>query len=73
MDLPHGLLWGEFIRVRDSGSEFWDGVHEITDTTQDELSFVVGEKSKIVNALSLSRPNPSYKLSEVGIYNFRSS
>ena len=58
MDLPHGLLWGEFIRVRDSGSEFWDGVHEITDTTQDELSFVVGEKSKIVNALSLSRPNP---------------
>ncbi|MEK9986480.1 MAG: ABC transporter permease [Opitutae bacterium] len=58
MDLPHGLLWGEFIRVRDSGSEFWDGVHEITNTTQDELSFVVGEKSKIVNALSLSRPNP---------------
>ena len=58
MDLPHGLLWGEFIRVRDSGSEFWDGVHEITDTTQDELSFVVGEQSKIVNALSLSRPNP---------------
>jgi len=58
MDLPHGLLWGEFIRVRDSGSEFWDGVHEITDITQDELSFVVGEQSKIVNALSLSRPNP---------------
>ena len=70
MDLPHGLLWGEFIRVRDSGSEFWDGVHEITDTTQDELSFVVGEKSKIVNALSLNASKPPHTSSQVRILQF---
>ena len=57
-DVPHGLLWGEFVRVRESGSEVWDGVHEITDTTRDELSFAVGEGATVVGELVLSRPNP---------------
>ena len=57
MDEPHGLLWGEFIRVHGAGSG-WDGVHEITDTSLTQLSFVVPEGAEAADSLQLSRPNP---------------
>lgn len=57
-DVPHGLLWGEFVRVRGSGSDDWDGVHEITDTSRDALSFAVAADAVEVEHLGLTRPNP---------------
>ena len=57
MDEPHGLLWGEFIRVHGAGSG-WDGVHEITDTSLTQLSFVVPEGAEAADSLKLSKPNP---------------
>ncbi|MBI98248.1 MAG: molybdenum ABC transporter permease [Verrucomicrobiales bacterium] len=57
MDEPHGLLWGEFIRVRGAGGG-WDGVHEITDTSLTQLSFVVPEGAEAADSLQLSKPNP---------------
>ena len=57
MDEPHGLLWGEFIRVHGAGSG-WDGVHEITDTSLTQLSFVVPEGAEAADSLQLSKPNP---------------
>ena len=41
-DEPHGLLWGQFIRVHGAGAG-WDGVHEITDTTTNQLSIALPE------------------------------
>ena len=57
MDEPHGLLWGEFIRVHGAGSG-WDGVHEITDTSLTQLSFAVPKGTEAAGSLQLSKPNP---------------
>ena len=57
MDEPHGLLWGEFIRVHGAGSG-WDGVHEITDTSLTQLSFAVPKDTEAAKSLQLSKPNP---------------
>ena len=57
MDEPHGLLWGEFIRVHGAGAG-WDGVHEIADTSLTQLSFSVSDGAEVVETLQLSKPNP---------------
>tara|TARA_B100000686_G_scaffold309597_1_gene351634 strand:- start:168 stop:1430 length:1263 start_codon:yes stop_codon:yes gene_type:complete len=57
-DEPHGLLWGEFIRVSEVGDEGWTGIREITETTSSQLSFALDEGAGIVAALRLSKPNP---------------
>jgi len=57
-DEPHGLLWGQFIRVHGGGAG-WDGVHEITDTTTNQLSIALPENSAATpKTLQLSKPNP---------------
>ena len=56
--VAHGLLWGEFIRVRGTGEPGWDGVREITDTATNQISFVVTGAAKPPAKLSLSKPNP---------------
>ena len=56
-DQSHGLLWGEFIRVNDAGKS-WDGVHEITDTTTNQLSIALPEATVAPKTLQLSKPNP---------------
>ena len=56
-DQSHGLLWGEFIRVNGAG-EGWDGVHEITDTTTNQLSIALHEATVTPKMLQLSKPNP---------------
>lgn len=57
-DEPHGLLWGEFIRVSEVGDEGWTGIREITETTSNQLSFALDEGAGIVAVLRLSKPNP---------------
>jgi len=57
-DVAHGLLWGEFIRVRGTGEPGWDGVREITDTATNQISFAVTGAAKPPAKLSLSKPNP---------------
>ena len=57
-DEPHGLLWGEFIRVSSSDEVGWDGIREITETTSDQLSFVVDEGASLAGSILLSKPNP---------------
>ena len=57
-DVPHGLLWGEFIRVSGAGEPGWDGVREITDTATNQLSFAVAGAAVSAAKLSLSKPNP---------------
>jgi len=57
-DEPHGLLWGEYIRVSSSDVVGWDGVREITETTADQLSFKLDEGADLVGTLRLSKPNP---------------
>ena len=56
--VAHGLLWGEFIRVRGTGEPGWDGVREITDTATNQISFAVTGAAKPPAKLSLSKPNP---------------
>jgi molybdate transport system permease protein len=57
-DEPHGLLWGQFIRVHGAGAG-WDGVHEITDTTTNQLSLALPENAAATpKTLQLSKPNP---------------
>ena len=56
-DEPHGLLWGQFIRVHGAGAG-WDGVHEITDTTTNQLSIALPEATVAPKTLQLSKPNP---------------
>ena len=56
-DEPHGLLWGQFIRVRGGGAG-WDGVHEIADTTTNQLSLALPEATAVPKKLQLSKPNP---------------
>ena len=56
-DEAHGQLWGEFIRVSGADALGWDGVHEITHTTTNRLSFVI-EAGTTAGTLELSRPNP---------------
>jgi len=57
-DVAHGQLWGEFIRVSGADAPGWDGVHEITHTTTNQLSFAMTEGASSAGSLSLSRPNP---------------
>ena len=57
-DEPHGLLWGEFIRVSSSDEVAWDGIREITETTSDQLSFMVDEGASLAGSILLSKPNP---------------
>jgi len=57
-DVAHGLLWGEFIRVSDAGGSGWDGVHEITDTTTNQIYFAVANGAQLATKLLLSKPNP---------------
>ena len=57
IDEPHGLLWGQFIRVHGAGAD-WDGVHEITDTTTNQLSFALPEVTKVATTVKLTKPNP---------------
>ena len=57
-DEPHGLLWGEYIRVSSSDVVGWDGVREITETTADQLSFKLDEGADLAETLRLSKPNP---------------
>ena len=57
-DEPHGLLWGEFIRVSSSDEVGWDGIREITETTSDQLSFMVDEGASLAGSILLSKPNP---------------
>ena len=56
-DEPHGLLWGQFIRVHGAGAG-WDGVHEITDTTTNQLSLALPEATKAATTVELTKPNP---------------
>jgi molybdate transport system permease protein len=56
-DEPHGLLWGQFIRVHGAGAG-WDGVHEITDTTTNQLSLALPEATKVAITVELTKPNP---------------
>ena len=56
-DEVHGQLWGEFIRVSGADTLGWDGVHEITHTTTNQLSFEVAAGTA-AGKLELSRPNP---------------
>lgn len=56
-DEPHGLLWGQFIRVHGAGAG-WDGVHEITDTTINQLSLALPEATKVAITVELTKPNP---------------
>jgi len=56
-DEPHGLLWGQFIRVHGAGAG-WDGVHEITDTTANQLSLALPEATKVATTVKLTKPNP---------------
>jgi len=57
-DLPHGLLWGEFIRISGTGDDKWTGVYEIKDTSQEALSFQVPEGTVLTRDIKLSKPNP---------------
>ena len=57
-DEPHGLLWGEFIRVNDAGTAGWDGVREIIDTNPNELTFALDAGAGQAGSLGLSKPNP---------------
>ena len=56
-DEPHGLLWGQFIRVHGGGAG-WDGVHEITDTTTNQLSLALPEATEVATTVKLTKPNP---------------
>ena len=57
-DEPHGLLWGEFIRVSDADAAGWDGVREIADTTLHQISFALDSDGAQAGSLGLSKPNP---------------
>lgn len=57
-DEPHGLLWGEFIRVSDADAAGWNGVREITDTTTHQLSFALDSGAAQAATLGLTKPNP---------------
>ena len=56
-DVPHRLLWKEFIRLNGTGQSGWSGVHEITDTDKNVITIVAPTDTKPVT-LQLSKPNP---------------
>jgi len=62
-DLPHGRIWGEFIRIKSSLGSI-NGIHEILDTEKQQLSIHIPEKLADNATLpkpaeiQLSRPNP---------------
>ena len=57
-DTNHGLIWGTFIRVSGADKIQWNGVHEIADTTTNQLSFQLAGEIVAANELKLSVPNP---------------
>ena len=57
-DEPHGLLWGEFIRVSNADAAGWNGVRKITDTTTHQLSFALDDGEAQASSLGLTKPNP---------------
>lgn len=62
-DMPHGRIWGEFLRIR-SPMEALNGIHEILDTHQNQLSISIpknlppGTTLPNPDVIQLSRPNP---------------
>lgn len=62
-DLPHGRIWGEFLRIRSPLTEL-NGIHEILDTHKTRLSIAIPKGLDVSLPLPrpenirLSRPNP---------------
>ncbi|SVC50648.1 uncharacterized protein METZ01_LOCUS303502, partial [marine metagenome] len=56
-DVSHGLLWGQFIRVSDADQSGWNGIHEITDTTTNQLSIILADEAQSAKKLKLTKPN----------------
>ena len=56
-DVSHGLLWGQFIRVSDADQSGWNGIHEITDTTTNQLSITLADEAQSATKLKLTKPN----------------
>ena len=56
-DVPHRLLWKEFIRLSGTGQSGWSGVHEITDTDKNVITIAAPTDTAPVT-LQLSKPNP---------------
>ena len=56
-DVSHGLLWGQFIRVSDADQLGWNGIHEITDTTTNQLSITLADEAQSAKKLKLTKPN----------------
>jgi molybdate transport system permease protein len=57
MDVPHRLLWKEFIRLSGTGLPGWSGVHEITDTDKNVIT-IAAPSDTVPVTLQLSKPNP---------------
>ncbi len=56
-DVPHRLLWKEFIRLSGTGQSGWSGVHEITDTDKNVIT-IAAPTDTVPVTLQLSKPNP---------------
>ena len=56
-DVPHRLLWKEFIRLSGTGQSGWSGVHEITDTDKNVIT-IAAPTDTVPAPLQLSKPNP---------------
>lgn len=56
-DVPHRLLWKEFIRLSGTGQSDWSGVHEITDTDKNVIT-IAAPTDTVPAPLQLSKPNP---------------
>ena len=56
-DVPHRLLWKEFIRLSGTGQSGWSGVHEITDTDKNVIT-IAAPTDTVPVPLQLSKPNP---------------
>ena len=56
-DVPHRLLWKEFIRLNGTGQSGWSGVHEITDTDKNVIT-IAAPTDTVPVTLQLSKPNP---------------
>ena len=56
-DVPHRLLWKEFIRLSGTGQSGWSGVHEITDTDKNVIT-IAAPTDTVPVTLQLSKHNP---------------
>ena len=65
-DEPHGLLWGEFIRVSDADAAGWNGVREITDTTLHQISFALDSDGAQAGRLPLETQSAGAGAAESG-------